>query len=828
MKKVNGYFAPGLSTESTWDVRQQYQTSIRKLVLECNTKSTHNDTVFILLIHNFVSHQIKQTYFLTSLFSFHCGNISSIYYPRNSSTAQRQSTLCRRHKENTVAMKTTSAASRNLRSPPPPPSQAVVAHDDDDDDDKNDDYMNSYPTLDAMLLDLLGSDHHTTTTTATGCDDTGTTPNMMMKAATKEEEKEGLCVILQSNNATKSALTTEEEKDGTTATTTTTKFSSGLSSSSPTPTTFALFDFSGPVAARVQTRNMQDGITDQQLQVEQVNKETTRVQTRKLPIDVAVEGGMDVTDRQLQVKQTNKVHMHGDDQRPLSSSSSSHDATNGFQFYQHPQLQRKLSDGTVRRVSFHSILREINTKTSSEAAATVVRMCNESTTTTALIDEEQWLLDAIAMDSSFPTLPSSAAAIYSQWKGEKRTSQYYSVQNMGERDRQRTKLWKPKCSWWAATSGHNARLEPGYHNKRWGYLWPLIHYHKFLKKCVRRLRSWNGDALISFEDDTTTSLSVSAFLRNEIHSVSDHLAFLSYLDSKTWVECLDCFYGWTDESNKKVAEHNHQRISNLKLTSMTSSSSPSSSLLLSPFFPPNDTAVGNSACNESDVSTVLVRRIEGQYLLTKTSLETTTKLVSSSSASSLDSNKGASSSWSSSTADSTVGSSTNGNPADESSSRSRQQQGPPKNRDHRHRHRHHHHNVSNQCQHHQQDQGHYYVNNLVDPAAAAAAFVSFDLPLISSGVDGPPMNCVQNHCSPPTWNGSNNNYDPNYHNHLLYHQYQQQQQQLQQYHEGGWWWWCDTSGWQYHHQDWQYLPPCPVPVPAPYDFNSLHYHEQQA
>ena len=79
LKKVNGYFAPGLSTESTWDVRQQYQTSIRKLVVECNTKNTHNDTVFILLIHNCFSHQIKQTYFLTSLFSFHCGNISSIY-----------------------------------------------------------------------------------------------------------------------------------------------------------------------------------------------------------------------------------------------------------------------------------------------------------------------------------------------------------------------------------------------------------------------------------------------------------------------------------------------------------------------------------------------------------------------------------------------------------------------------------------------------------------------------------------------------------------------------------------------------------------------------
>jgi hypothetical protein len=34
LKKVNGYFAPGLSTESTWDARQQFQTSIRKLVVE--------------------------------------------------------------------------------------------------------------------------------------------------------------------------------------------------------------------------------------------------------------------------------------------------------------------------------------------------------------------------------------------------------------------------------------------------------------------------------------------------------------------------------------------------------------------------------------------------------------------------------------------------------------------------------------------------------------------------------------------------------------------------------------------------------------------------
>ncbi len=66
------------------------------------------------------------------------------------------------------------------------------------------------------------------------------------------------------------------------------------------------------------------------------------------------------------------------------------------------------------------------------------------------------------------------------------------------------------------------------------YLWPLIHYHKFLAKCIKKLKRNNVDV--------KTSLSpVSAFLREEVCAVSDHLAATSKFTSEEWMEVsLSC------------------------------------------------------------------------------------------------------------------------------------------------------------------------------------------------------------------------------------------------------------------------------------------------
>jgi hypothetical protein len=67
----------------------------------------------------------------------------------------------------------------------------------------------------------------------------------------------------------------------------------------------------------------------------------------------------------------------------------------------------------------------------------------------------------------------------------------------------------------------------------------LIHYHKFLARCIKKLKR-NGV-------DVKTSVSpVSVFLREEVCAVSDHLASVSLFDSDEWMNCLRHFNGWTD------------------------------------------------------------------------------------------------------------------------------------------------------------------------------------------------------------------------------------------------------------------------------------------
>ena len=69
------------------------------------------------------------------------------------------------------------------------------------------------------------------------------------------------------------------------------------------------------------------------------------------------------------------------------------------------------------------------------------------------------------------------------------------------------------------------------------YLWPLIHYHKFLAKCIKKLKR-NG---IEVKQSVSP---VCVFLREEVCAVSDHLAAVSLFDSEEWMACLQYFNGW--------------------------------------------------------------------------------------------------------------------------------------------------------------------------------------------------------------------------------------------------------------------------------------------
>lgn len=271
---------------------------------------------------------------------------------------------------------------------------------------------------------------------------------------------------------------------------------------------------------------------------------------------------------------------------PLSEDESlvtpeKEETTSLPRFALHKDLKRDLSDALVDRISFYAIVHDINKEASTMASnddsgynrnpedlheeydplvvavngyPTTPLVPSSSMVNVALIDEERWLLDTI--DSRTDDESRSVKACPPTF-----------LQAMGERDYEnplaslsngsRTQLWKPSRSWWEAKSGKNPWIEPKSHNKRWRYLWPLIHYHKFLAKCIKKLKR-NGV-------DVKTSVSpVSVFLREEVCAVSDHLAAVSLFDSDQWMACLEHFSGWTDTS-LRAEENMREHISQLKL-----------------------------------------------------------------------------------------------------------------------------------------------------------------------------------------------------------------------------------------------------------------------
>mmetsp|Transcript_19507 Transcript_19507/g.42394 ORF Transcript_19507/g.42394 Transcript_19507/m.42394 type:complete len:914 (-) Transcript_19507:231-2972(-) len=255
-----------------------------------------------------------------------------------------------------------------------------------------------------------------------------------------------------------------------------------------------------------------------------------------------------------------------------------------FLFRLHPQLQRDMSDALVRRVCFYSIIHDINKEATTMASndeSGYNRNPNEvnekfdplvmamhghsraeftgssSMISAALIDEEEWLLEAL--NSRNPDETRSIKACPPTF-----------LQAMGERDYEnpltslsngsRTQLWKPSRSWWEAKSGKNPWIEPNSHNKRWRYLWPLIHYHKFLAKCIKKLKRNS----ICVKNSVSP---VAVFLREEVCAVSDHLASVSLFDSDEWMDCLQHFEGWV-ESSEEAAKTSRELVSKLKLRSL--------------------------------------------------------------------------------------------------------------------------------------------------------------------------------------------------------------------------------------------------------------------
>jgi hypothetical protein len=241
----------------------------------------------------------------------------------------------------------------------------------------------------------------------------------------------------------------------------------------------------------------------------------------------------------------------------------------------HPELRRDLSLYTVQRVSCYSIIHDINkeattmasydplncaSSTAGEEACPLVLAANGgaasisasslsvagSDVKEAVIDEEKWLLAAIEERSSEETKSTSSIcpSTFLQAMGEKEyENPVHSVTGNA-----RTQLWKPSRSWWEAKSGKNPWIEPASHNKRWRYLWPLIHYHKFLAKCVKKLKRNGVDVKVALNP-------VSVFLREEVCAVSDHLASVSMFDSDEWMYCLQQFNGWTVSTPEAVSQY---------------------------------------------------------------------------------------------------------------------------------------------------------------------------------------------------------------------------------------------------------------------------------
>jgi hypothetical protein len=272
----------------------------------------------------------------------------------------------------------------------------------------------------------------------------------------------------------------------------------------------------------------------------------------------------------------------------------------------HPDLQLKLSVYTVQRVAHYSIIHDINKEAATMAAhdplqspesesvsplvmegrgqqqslhtrtSSLTNVETPSSVEYAVIDEEKWLLGSIANRSSQETATNTSTqcpATFLQAMGEKEYDVLIPSSTTASNAAAattttttnslstRTQLWKPSRSWWEAKSGKNPWIEPASHNKRWRYLWPLIHYHKFVHKCIKKLKRNGVDVKISVSP-------VSVFLREEVCAVSDHLATVSLFGSEEWMDCIQHFNGWTDMETTESIQQYQLFVQTLPLRSL--------------------------------------------------------------------------------------------------------------------------------------------------------------------------------------------------------------------------------------------------------------------
>lgn len=282
-------------------------------------------------------------------------------------------------------------------------------------------------------------------------------------------------------------------------------------------------------------------------------------------------------------KRTQRTSPNGVEQYSCSPRSRSHQTSSVFpfdlkiempHFELYSGLKLNLSQPVVDRCSFYSVIHGINkevqemavndanchTEDPQDENSAIVQAFYGSTKSAksselqvnlAVIDEEKWLLAAIASRSQEEWMIRECPETFSEAIGESDilTSSVdgklnsHSDNPLSVVSASRTQLWKPSRSWWEAKSGKNPWIEPSLHNKRWRYLWPLIHYHKFLAKCIKKLKRNQVDV-------KTSPHRVSAFLREEVCAVSDHLASVSKFDSDDWMDALPNFHGWIDNDSE--------------------------------------------------------------------------------------------------------------------------------------------------------------------------------------------------------------------------------------------------------------------------------------
>jgi len=112
------------------------------------------------------------------------------------------------------------------------------------------------------------------------------------------------------------------------------------------------------------------------------------------------------------------------------------------------------------------------------STATTAASSTLSASSSAILDEEKWLLRAISsrsvseVENTRGSCPTFAQAIGEQDSvaADDNSSAGGSQQArnpMTDLSQSRTQLWKPSRSWWEAKSGKNPWIEPNSHNKRW-------------------------------------------------------------------------------------------------------------------------------------------------------------------------------------------------------------------------------------------------------------------------------------------------------------------------------------------------------------------------